>query len=63
MTLELLVLWGLAVAALTTVYYLASLIADKIEVELLRREIQRLAGVAPIDRARLDLAMRLTERK
>ena len=63
MTLELVVLWGLAVAALTTVYCLASIIADKIEVALLRREIQRLAGVEPIDRARLDLAMRLTERK
>ena len=56
-------LYGSMVAGLVTVYYLASLIADKIEVELLRREIQRLAGVEPIDRAKLDLAMRLTERR
>lgn len=42
MTLELVVLWSLAVAALTMVYVIAMIVADKIQVWLLRRDIKRI---------------------
>lgn len=62
MTAEFWILYGATVAGLFAMYILASIAADKTEVWLLRRQI-RLRGVDPLDRLRLDAAVRVSERK